>query len=100
MLLLVVICSTGDALFKRASAPPSPFTSPDFVAGSLIYALCGVSWVIILQQWKLATAGILFSVLWSFALVGLGVLMFRESLSAREGAGLVLGIASIYLLVK
>jgi drug/metabolite transporter (DMT)-like permease len=100
MLLLVVICSAGDALFKRASALPSPFTSHAFIAGSLIYALCGFSWVVILQQWKLATAGILFSVFWSFVLVGLGVVVFRESVSVREVAGLILGAASIYLLVK
>jgi drug/metabolite transporter (DMT)-like permease len=97
---LALICSLGDALFKRSSLLPSPYTSGNFIIGSAIYAMCGFSWVVILRSCKLSTSGILFSVVWSILLTALGFFVFKEQITTRESAGIFLGIAAIYLLGK
>ena len=98
MIILAIVCSVGDALFKKASEHESPYLTWWFLVGSVIYGLCGFSWVVVLKTNKLAVAGLVFSVAWSLALIALGILMFRETLSPREIAGLALGLGAIYLL--
>ncbi|MBX7208664.1 MAG: hypothetical protein K1X78_10150 [Verrucomicrobiaceae bacterium] len=95
---LVLICAIGDVFFKRAAALPRPFTSGSFIVGSLIYGLCGFSWVIVLQTAKLATSGVLFSVLWSVSLAICGLVLFGEHLTTREMIGFALGVVSLVLL--
>lgn len=95
---LVLVCAAGDVFFKRAAALPQPYTSASFVLGSLIYGLCGFSWVVVLKTTKLATSGMLFSVCWSVSLAVCGMLVFGEHLTLREMFGLALGIASLLLL--
>ncbi len=98
LLWLIAICTVGDLLFKRAALQPQPWLSGSFIAGSLIYGLCGFSWVIVLKTAKLAISGVIFSVLWSVCLAVCGVIFFGEHLSAREVLGLALGMASLLLL--
>lgn len=98
LILLAVVCSVGDALFKKAAASPTPYTSWSFVFGSIIYGTCGYSWVIVLRSMKLAIAGVLFSVVWSVALTVLGFALFREHLSPKEWCGIILGVLAICLL--
>lgn len=100
LIFLSVICSLGDSLFKKSSQLISPYTSWSFFFGSAIYAACGFSWVVILRSYKLSTAGVLFSVLWSILLTVLGLLFFREQINTKEAIGILLGISAIYLIGK
>ncbi len=95
---LVVICTVGDVFLKRAALLPQPYTSASFVLGSLIYGLCGFSWVIVLKTVKLSTSGTLFSIFWSVSLAICGVTLFGEQLTVREMVGLALGLVSLLLL--
>lgn len=95
---LVLVCALGDVFFKKASVLAQPYTSASFIAGSLIYGLCGFSWVIVLKSVKLATSGVLFSVFWSVSLAICGVIFFGEHLSLRETIGLVLGVVALLML--
>jgi multidrug transporter EmrE-like cation transporter len=53
-----------------------------------------------MKHLKLATIGVVYSVSMILLLTALGVVIFRESLSYCEIAGLVLAIASLILLVR
>jgi multidrug transporter EmrE-like cation transporter len=53
-----------------------------------------------MKHLKLATISVVYSVTMVLLLTAVGVVFFRESLSYYEIAGLVLGIASLVLLVR
>ena len=53
-----------------------------------------------MRHLKLATVSVVYSMSMILLLTGLGVFVFREPLSLREGFGLVLAIASLVLLVR
>jgi multidrug transporter EmrE-like cation transporter len=49
---------------------------------------------------KLATIGVVYSVSMMLLLTGIGVVFFRESLNSSEIVGLVLAVASLFLLMR
>jgi drug/metabolite transporter (DMT)-like permease len=53
-----------------------------------------------MKHLKLATIGVVYSVSMILLLTGLGVVVFRETLSYYEIAGLLLAIASLFLLIR
>lgn len=88
----------ADYLLKRASELPQPFTSVQFIAGALIYAVSAFGWVYVLRHIKLASVGAIYSVVIVVLLAVIGVAVFRESLSASELVGLGCAVASLILL--
>ena len=53
-----------------------------------------------MQHLKLAVVGVVYSVSMIILLTAIGTFVFRESLGSREVAGLILAIASLYLLTR
>ena len=66
----------------------------------LIYASTAFGWVFVMKHLKLATIGVVYSVSMILLLTAIGVVGFRESLSAYEIAGLVMAIGALVLLMR
>ena len=90
----------GDYFLKLASGLKAPLRSGVFLVGFLVYSSTAFGWVFVMRHLKLATVSVVYSMSMILLLTGLGVFVFREPLSLREGFGLVLAIASLVLLVR
>jgi small multidrug resistance pump len=90
----------GDYFLKLASTSASPLKSRWFYVGFVVYASTAFGWVFVMRHLKLATIGVVYSVSMVFLLTAIGVVLFQESISYYEVAGLGLGIASLLLLVR
>src|ERR1700733_2165795 len=95
-----VVGVVGDYLLKRASAAANPLRSGWFYVGFAVYASTAFGWVYVMRHLKLATVGVVYSVSMILLLTGIGVVFFREPLSAPEVVGLALAIAALVLLVR
>ena len=100
ILALALLSLGGDWLLKLASQRAQPYTSAVFVLGAVAYAATAVGWVIVMQHMTLATIGVWYSIVMILLLTALGVFVFEETLSAREGLGLVLACASLVLMSR
>ena len=99
-MLFSAIGVVGDSFLKLASEQPVPWRTPWFLIGFVLYASTAFGWVFVMKHLKLATVGVVYSVSMIVLLTAIGALAFGETLSAREGAGLVLALASLYLLMR
>jgi multidrug transporter EmrE-like cation transporter len=95
-----IIGVVGDYFLKLASQREHSLKSIWFYIGFALYASTAFGWVFVMKHLKLATIGVVYSVSMILLLTALGVVIFRESLSYCEIAGLVLAIASLILLVR
>ena len=90
----------GDYFLKLASNEEQSLKSPWFYIGFVVYASTAFGWVFVMKHLKLATVGVVYSVSMILLLTTVGVVLFRETLSGYEIAGLVMAIASLVLLVR
>jgi small multidrug resistance pump len=95
-----VIGVLGDYFLKLASQEEDSLRTPWFYVGFALYASTAFGWVFVMKHLKLATISVLYSVSMVVLLTVVGVVFFRESLSAYEIVGLVMAIASLILLVR
>lgn len=95
-----VVGVLGDYFLKLASDEPSALKSKWFYVGFLIYASTAFGWVFVMKHLKLATIGVVYSVSMILLLTAVGVVGFRESLSAYEIAGLLMAIGALVLLMR
>jgi drug/metabolite transporter (DMT)-like permease len=95
-----IVGVVGDYLLKLASEQENPLRSKWFYFGFAVYASTAFGWVFVMRYLKLATIGVVYSVSMILLLTGIGVIVFRESLSAYEVLGLVLAVASLFLLLR
>jgi multidrug transporter EmrE-like cation transporter len=90
----------GDYFLKLASQEKHSLRSVWFYVGFAFYASTAFGWVFVMKHLKLGTVGVIYSVSMILLLVGLGVIVFGESLKYHEIAGLVMAIASLVLLMR
>jgi len=90
----------GDYFLKLASQQETPLRSVWFYIGFVVYASTAFGWVFVMRHLKLATVGVVYSVAMIVLLTAVGAIVFGESLGPREIAGLILAIASLYLLMR
>jgi multidrug transporter EmrE-like cation transporter len=90
----------GDYFLKLASAHEHSLKTIWFYIGFVVYASTAFGWVVVMKHLKLATVSVVYSVSMVLLLTAIGVVCFRESLSYYEIAGLVMAIASLFLLVR
>lgn len=96
--IIGVVTVLADVLVKRASDAAVPFREGAFWWAMAIYGATVFPWVYVLRHAKLATIGAWYSVAVVVMLALVGVVLFRESLSARELLGLGCAIAALVLL--
>jgi len=90
----------GDYFLKLASEEPNAFATRSFYVGFVVYASTAFGWVFVMKHLKLATIGVVYSVTMVLLLTTIGVVVFRESLSRAEVAGLVMAIGALILLTR
>jgi drug/metabolite transporter (DMT)-like permease len=90
----------GDYFLKLASKEEPFYKSLWFYIGFIVYGSTALGWVFVMKHLKLATIGVVYSVSMILLLTALGVVIFRESLSYYEIAGLLMAIGSLVLLVR
>jgi small multidrug resistance pump len=95
-----VVGGIGDYFLKLASQHDTPLRSGWFYVGFAVYASTAFGWVFVMRHMKLAAVGVVYSISMIVLLTALGSIGFGESLGAREVAGLILAIASLYLLMR
>jgi drug/metabolite transporter (DMT)-like permease len=100
ILALALLSLGGDWLLKLASQREQPYTTTVFVLGALAYGATAIGWVIVMQHMTLATIGVWYSIVMILLLTALGVFAFEETLSAREGLGLVLACVALMLMSR
>jgi small multidrug resistance pump len=95
-----VVGVIGDYFLKLASQHDTPLWSAWFYVGFAVYASTAFGWVYVMKHMKLAAVGVVYSISMIVLLTAMGSIGFGESLGAREVIGLILAIASLYLLVR
>ena len=95
-----VVGVVGDYFLKLASAKENALKTVEFYIGFVIYASTAFGWVYVMRHLKLATVGVVYCVSMVLLLTVIGVVVFKESLSGYEIAGIVMAIGSLVLLVR
>jgi len=95
-----VVGVIGDYFLKLASQQATPLRSGWFYVGFAVYASTAFGWVYVMRHMKLAAVGVVYSITMIVLLTVVGSIGFREALGAREVIGLILAIASLYLLIR
>src|SRR5262249_51307630 len=90
----------GDYFLKLASEEEHSLRTPWFCVGFAVYASTAFGWVFVMKHLKLGTIGVVYSVSMIVLLTAVGVVLFRESLTPYELAGVILAIASLILMVR
>ncbi len=92
---IVSITLVGDWFLKKASMSDNWVTSPYLLAGLFFYMVSGVGIVVAMRHMSLAEVGVWYAVLTILFMTGLGVFAFGETLTLREGVGIVLAFAAL-----
>ncbi len=90
----------GDYFLKLASGAVQPFQTIAFYVGFAVYASTAFGWVYVMGHLKLATLSTVYSLSQILLLTAMGVVVFREELNTSEVVGILLGLASLTLLVR
>jgi small multidrug resistance pump len=90
----------GDYFLKLASREEDSLRTPWFYVGFALYAATAFGWVFVMKHLKLGTISVLYSVSMVVLLTAVGVVVFQETLSYYEVAGLLMAIAALILLVR
>jgi len=101
MVLALILSGIGvaaDAVLKVAAARERPLLSGWFAVGCALSVTFAVGWVFLMQQMKIATAGIVYAVASALLLVFVGVVFFEEKLSPSEMTGIAMALGAVILL--
>ena len=100
ILLIAVFTLIGDYFLKLASQREASFTSWAFVVGIIVYGSTAIGWVLVMKHMPLASMGVWYSIVTIALLTGLGVFVFGESFTLRDGAGLLLAFAALAMMSR
>lgn len=102
LIVTVIVLATvaADYFLKLAADRTDSFSAPTLWIGTLLYAITAGGWMLAMKHLPLATIGVYYSVLTILLLTFLGVVVFKENLSLREGFGIAFALASISLMTK
>lgn len=100
LLLIEVICIYGDYYIKKASMEEQWGGWKMLVFGSLLYGVSAIGFFLLMRMFKVFTVGMLHSFGVIFLSIGLSLFVFKEKITSREILGLVLGVISIFLLIR
>jgi drug/metabolite transporter (DMT)-like permease len=99
-LIIAVLTLVGDYFLKLASERERSFVTGVFVAGLLIYGSTAIGWVYVMKHMSLAAIGVWYSIVTILLLTGLGVFVFGESFTARDGLGIILAFAALAMMSR
>lgn len=98
---LSLIGVLGDYFIKLSSNHPTKSIDIGyFIVGFITFSITSIGWFFVMKHIKLSTLGVIYGVTTIIALTLIGTLVFKENLSIYEIFGLILGLSSIFLLVR
>lgn len=103
ILATIAIClfsATADYFLKRASDQPSPLVTVWFYLGFGMYACTAFGWVFVMRRLQFATLGVVYASTMVVLMAAIGVFILHETLRWQEVLGIVMAIASIFLLAR
>ena len=93
--LATALTVIGDYLIKLSTLAPQGMRSVQFAMGALCYGLPAVAWFAMMRDHSLAAIAVFYSAATLVILAGMGVLIFKEPFSWREGLGVALALAAV-----
>ena len=91
----------GDYFIKLSGNYPEKYIDYKyFIIGLLLFSSTAIGWFFVMKHIKLSTLGVIYGVTTILALTLIGTLFFKENLNFYEIIGLILGLSSIFLLVR
>lgn len=91
----------GDYFIKMSGNHPEKYIDYKyFIIGLLLFSSTAIGWFFVMKHIKLSTLGVIYGVTTILALTLIGTLFFKENLNFYEIIGLILGLSSIFLLVR
>ncbi len=103
ILATIGIClfsATADYFLKRASEQNAPLMTVWFVLGFGMYACTAFGWVFVMRRLQFATLGVVYASTMVILMAAIGVVVLGETLRWQEALGIVLAVASIFLLAR
>ncbi|GAB2518878.1 EamA family transporter [Spirosoma aerophilum] len=97
---LELISVLGDYFIKKASLQNGWMGWKQLLLGGLIYGATAIGWFYVMRTFKLFTIGLIHSLLAIALSMVLSQLFFDEKITPRDIVGIVLGLASIILLIR
>lgn len=94
---VLALAFMGDVCVKNGSLSNAPGW---VVLGGILYGSTAVGWWYLFRENKMAVISVIYDVGSTLAIILLGTLVFGEQLTSKEVAGLVLGVAALWLLVS
>lgn len=95
--LATLLTVVGDYFIKLASVGPG-MSSWQFAFGAMCYGSPAIAWYHLMQQHNLATIAVFYSVATLLMVAGLGVVVFKEPFTWREGVGVALALAAVLVM--
>ncbi|WP_444464326.1 hypothetical protein [Rhodobacter capsulatus] len=95
---IVILTIVGDYALKCAALRGWPQAAVWLAGGAALYAATAVGWMWLMQSHNLAQIAVLYSTATILLLTGLGVVVFGETLSMRQIAGLGAAILAVVLM--
>jgi len=100
ILFISVVTVLGDFFIKLASSTAKYIDIRYFLYGMFLYLLTGVGWFFAMRKIELSSIGAIYGVTTVILLALIGVLFFRENLSIVESIAILMGVASIFMLIR
>lgn len=94
---IVVLGVIGDYFLKVASGKDAALASAEFGVGVAFYAVSAAGIMFVMRHMSLASIGVWYAVLTVLFLTGLGIFVFKEGITWREIAGIVLAFGALGL---
>lgn len=86
----------GDYFLKKAGQHAIEWK---YIAlAALIFGSTAVGWFLVYRKFELSSAGVIYGVTTALLLVVIGIVFFNENVNSYEKIGIVLAIASLFLL--
>ncbi len=95
---MVLMSIAGDYFLKLASQGPSGLQSVEFGIGAGFYVLSAAAFLFAIRHMSLAHMGVWYAVLTILFSAALGIVVFRESLAARDVAGIAMALGALGLM--
>lgn len=100
VVLLSAIGVLGDYFIKLSGQGNKYIYVKWFITGLIVYALSAFGWFFVMKHIKLSTLGVYYALTTVILLVGLGLIVFKESLNMFEIIGIVMAVISLILLAR
>lgn len=98
--LILLLTIIADFLLKKAANMDGLSGWKFLLISALIYFISAIGWFFIYKKTKFITLGAFYSLGHLLLTVLIGILIFKEKLNLSEAIGVLLGLVSVFLLLR